>query len=86
MQHVCNEFCVRLEKLAREMIVLLKKAFRDKCLSNSSIKKWYKEFKDCQKSVHDASWCDRPRTLMTEINTNTVASIIEDDRHLSTRT
>ncbi len=36
-----------------EMIALLKKAFEDKCPSNSSIKKLRKKFKD-RKSVHDA--------------------------------
>ncbi len=41
----------------KETIVLLKKAFRDKFLSNSSIKMWHKEFKDSQKSAHDAPRC-----------------------------
>ncbi len=68
------------------MIVLLKKAFRNECPSNSSIKKWRKEFKDGQKSVYDAPLCGRPRTLVTEINADTIPSIIDDDRHLSTRT
>ncbi len=41
-------------KKSPETIVLLKKAFGDACLSNSSNKKWHKEFKDGRKSVHDA--------------------------------
>ncbi len=55
-------------------------------MSNLSIKKWHKEFKDGEKSLHDAPRWGRPRTLVTEINTNTVASVVEDDEHLSTRT
>ncbi len=61
------------------MIMLPKKAFRDKCLSNLSIKKWHEEFKYGRNSVHDAPQCGSPRTMMTEINTNTAVSIIEDD-------
>ncbi len=78
-QDVYIKFCVWLEKPSQETIALLKKAFRDECLSNASIKKWHKEFKDGRKSVHDAQWCGRWRTLVTKINTNTVASIIEDN-------
>ncbi len=70
----------------RDTIVLPKKAFENECLSNSSIKKWHKEFKDGQKSIHDAPQCGRPRTSTNEGNTDTIASIIGDDRHLSTRT
>ncbi len=72
--------------MPKETFVLLKKACGDKFLSNLSIKKWYKEFKDGWKSVHDAPRCSSPRTSVTEINTNTVACINEDDWHLSTRT
>ncbi len=57
---------------------------RNKCLSNSSFKKWHKEFKDGRRSLQNAPQCGRPRTSVTEINTNTVASIIENDRHLFT--
>ncbi len=78
-QHVCNEFCVRLEKLPEGTIALLKKAFGDVSLSNLRIKKRHKEFKDGQKSVHNASQCGKPRTSVTEININTIVSIIEDD-------
>ncbi len=84
--HFCIEFCVQLEKMPKETIMLPKKAFGDECLSNLSIKKWHKELKDGQKSVHDAPRCGGPCTLATEINSNTVVSIIEDNRHLSTRT
>ncbi len=52
MQRICVEVCVRLEKMPKETIVLLKKAFGKKCLNKSSIKKWHKEFKDGRKSVH----------------------------------
>ncbi len=38
-QHICAEFCIRLAKLHQETTLLLKKAFRDKRLSNSNIKK-----------------------------------------------
>ncbi len=51
--HICVEFSVWLEEIPKEKIALLKKAFRDKCLNNSSIKKQHKEFKDGRKSVHD---------------------------------
>ncbi len=37
-------------------------------------------------SVHNAPGCGRARTSVIEINTNTVAPIIKDDRQLSTRT
>ncbi len=80
-QHVCIEFCIWLEKTPKEKVVILKTAFGDKCRSNLNIKKWHKEFKDSRKSVHSVPGCGRPRTLVTKINTNTVASIIEDDRH-----
>ncbi len=85
-QRVCIEFFFWLEKTSREMIVLLKKSLGDKflnnssiktlgdkCLSNSSVRKWHKEFKDGRNSVHDAPQCGMPRTLVTEINTNTIA-------------
>ncbi len=52
--HFCTEFCVWLEKTPKDTIVLFKKAFGDKHLNNSSIKKWRKEFKDGWKLVHDA--------------------------------
>ncbi len=77
--------CSALENAQRGNCVTEKWAVRGKCASNSSIKKWHKEFKDSQKSVHNAPQCGRPRTLVTEINTKTVASIIKDDRHLSNR-
>ncbi len=41
-QYICTEFCVWLEKMAKETIALLKQAFRDTCLSNLSIKRWHK--------------------------------------------
>ncbi len=81
-----SNFVFGLKKTSKETIALLKKASGDKCLSNLSITKWHKEFKDGWKSVHHVPRCGRPRTLVTEINTNTIASIIEDERHLSTRT
>ncbi len=53
-QHICIEFCIWFEKNhAKETIWSLKKAFEDKRRSNSSIKKWHKEFKDgSQFTVH----------------------------------
>ncbi len=86
-QQVCLEFCFWLEKPPRDdSIALLKNAFGDECQSNSSFKKWHKEFKNGRKSVQDAPWCGRPKTLLTEINTSTVTSYIEDDQHLSAST
>ncbi len=84
-QHVWIEFSIWLEKTPEEMIMLLKKTFGDECLSKLSIKKWHKEFKDSWKSVHNGPQCSGPRTSVTEIDTNTVVSVIEDDRHLSAR-
>ncbi len=52
-EHICIEFCVRLEKKRKETIALQKTAFGDESLSNLSIKKWHKEFKDGQRSVYD---------------------------------
>ncbi len=46
-----------LEKTSEETIAFLKKTFGYKCLSNSSIKKWHKEFKDGRKSVYDTLLC-----------------------------
>ncbi len=79
-QHICTEFCIICEKTPKEMIALLKKDPRDEYLSNSSIKKLHKEFEGSRKSVHDAPRCGSPRTLVTEMKTNTMASFIEDDR------
>ncbi len=64
MQHVCIEFCMWLEKTLKETIVSLKKAFGDKCLSNSNIKKWDKEFKDGQKSIYNSDFHHRNTTLL----------------------
>ncbi len=61
-QHIYTEFRVQLEKHS-EMTVLLKKAFRDDCLSNQSIKKRHEEFKDGQKSVHNEPQCGRAKNF-----------------------
>ncbi len=64
------KFVFGLKKTTKKPIALPKKVFRDKCRSNSSIKKWHIELKDDWKSVHNAPQCGRPRTLMIEINTD----------------
>ncbi len=84
-QHATIKFCVWLHKSQKETITLMQEAFGDKCFSVSIIKLWHLAIQNGRQEVKlIAANCGRPKTVVTEVNKNTVAAILEEDQHLST--
>ena len=61
-QRICIKFCFQLGKTSSETIQMKQKAFGNKCMSKTQIKKWYNRFKGCRTSVDSNSRSGRPST------------------------
>ncbi len=79
------KFCGTLKKTVSETTVLLQ-VFGTEVLEGSTIRQWQKDFKASQKSAYLQPLGDMPRTVMTEVNNNTVTAVIAEDHHLAAQT
>lgn len=76
-------FCHRLKKSAQETVDLLREAYKDDCLGDSTIFRWYNSFTEGRESAELIPPSGRPVTASTEVNTNTIAVLMQEDRHLT---
>jgi len=84
-QHVCNDFCFRLEKTGAETYEMLQAAFRESCPSRSKTFEWYSHFKSGRRSFEDDPRPGRPSTYHTKEAVAHVREIIRADRRLTIR-
>ncbi len=75
------QFCQRLNFTKKE-IVLVKEAYPDTVPPDVRIGRWYRDFK---KGRESREFGESEKSVCMNININTVATIIEDDHHLSIR-
>ncbi len=78
-------FCVRLKKQPAETYALLQQAYGAQCLSRTMVKRWHKLYFKGHTKVGVVPRGSIKRKMATEVNVNTVATAIQEDRQLSTR-
>ncbi len=66
-------------------IALSKRAFQNETLHDSTIRKWYRAFTDGKESVEIEYVGQRPRTVVTDVNINTVSAMIEENHRSAIR-
>ncbi len=85
-EHYTVKFCARLKKIFNvEKIALLKEAFQNEMLPHSTIHRWHRAFMDGRKSAEIERVSGRPRTVVTDVNINTVSAMTEEDCYSSIR-
>ncbi len=83
-QHANIQFCIRLCKLSMETIKLLIQVW---VYAESVVHKWHSTFsKNPNETPLYEKKGGRPQTSIMEMNINTIRTVIDRDRHLSTRT
>ena len=82
-QHVCINFCFKLEKTATECYEMLKTAFGEQAIGCSHTFQWFSRFKAGRTSTDDAEHSDRPVSSSTPEMTERVRQIIRKDRRLA---
>ncbi|UYV72490.1 hypothetical protein LAZ67_9003364 [Cordylochernes scorpioides] len=65
------------------IIMILRKAFKDDCISRSQSGKWHKAFKEGREEVADEPRSGRPTTSRTDENVDRVLEVLRTDRRLS---
>ncbi len=82
-QRCTNKFCVSLKKMLSETTELLKEVFGKEMLCDLTIQQWHKAIVDRWESAKFKPRGSVPWTVVTATNINTVATVIEQDRHLT---
>ncbi len=77
------KFCARLKKKISivETIALLKEAFQDETLHDLTIRSWHRAFTDDRKSVEIKRVGGNLKTVIIDVNINTVSEVTEEDHH-----
>ncbi len=65
------------------MTTLLKEAFQNETLHDSTIRRWHRAFTNSRESTEIVHTGARLRTIVTDVNINTVPVVIEEDHHSS---
>lgn len=73
VERVNIKFLTKLGKSATEMHNLLIEVYGDQCLSRMQVFEWFKSFKEGREDVEDDPNSDRPSTVKTQENVETVA-------------
>ena len=84
-QRVNIKFLVKLKKFATEAIQLLTEAYGEDCLSRARVFEWHKRFSEGRESLKYDNRPDRPRTVVTDDNTEKMRDVIRKDRKLGVR-
>ncbi|XP_026333857.1 protein GVQW3-like [Hyposmocoma kahamanoa] len=84
-QRYAVKFCVLLGKNTVETNEMIKQAFKDKALSESSVRKWHKMFRDGREEVTDEARSGRPSTSRTDENVDRVRQLLNEDRRQGVR-
>ncbi len=83
--YVAIHFCISLKKLSKETLEILQKAYKDKCLPQSTAYCSHKELWNGRESPvlrHSTGWLV---TATTETMVNTVAAVVWEGWHLGVR-
>ena len=62
---ICNKFCFKLGKNAKETSGMLQTVFRSSCMNRASVFEWHMRFKEGRESVGDDERCGRSREVNT---------------------
>jgi len=84
-QHVCINFCFRLEKTGAETNEMLQAAFRQACPSRLKTFEWYSHYKSGRRSFEDDPCPGKLSTSHAEETVARVREIIHADRRLAIR-
>ncbi|GBM85284.1 Putative uncharacterized protein FLJ37770 [Araneus ventricosus] len=84
-QRACIEFYFRNEISATKASETLQKAFKDDCLSKTTVFDWYKKFKDGRESVIDDLRSGRPSTSINDQDIDNGRELVLGDRRLTIR-
>ncbi len=80
------QFCVRLGKTLQETCEMLHQVYADRCLCDCSNLQWHAAFvEEGRQLAKLISHSCRLATVRTEVNVNTVAVAIREERHSPTR-
>jgi len=67
------------------MLSVIRQFFKDESMSQTTVFKWHKLFKDGRESVEDESRAGQPSTSRTDGNEQRVREVLNSDRRLSVR-
>ncbi len=76
---------MRLGKSLRETYADMKKAYDSECLSKTTVKLWHKSYCDRRDIVGLSPCGGMKKSVIMEVSINTVATMIQEDRHASGR-
>lgn len=84
-QHAAIKFCYRLVKSAAVTYDLMRQTYENESFHRATIIRWHKAFSEGRASAASIPHGSRPKTSVTPVNVNTLAAVIQEDRHLSRR-
>ncbi len=74
-------FYMRLGKSPGETYADMKQAYDSEYLSKTTVNLWHKSYRDGRDSVGLGPHRGTKKSVITEVNINTVANVIQEDRH-----
>ncbi len=74
---------MRLKNSKVETIALLEEVFQNETLHDSTIRRWRTVFTDGRESAEIERVGGRPRTVVMDVNINSMHVVIEEDHHSS---
>ena len=84
-QRYAIKFCVKLKKSGSETVGLIREAFGEETMSQTSIFEWHKMFREGRENIDDNERSGRPSTSQTDQNVEKVRKVLYGDRRLSVR-
>ena len=84
-QYATLKFCFRLHKSSAEACTMLQEAYGEFVLPYSTARRWYKLFKEGRQSISKEDGPGDPVTALKEVNSNTAAVIVREDRRITLR-
>ena len=79
------KFCFKLGKTAAETVELIRKVYRDNCLSHAQIFRWYARFKSGVEMIEDEARPGRPFSVRNEGLIAKVRKRIQGERCVTVR-
>ena len=84
-QRVAIKFCFKASLSVTETPVLKQKAYGNGALNQSSVFRWYSEFRDGRELVEYDERGGPPKSTWTEVNIAAVADLIKNDHRIASR-
>ena len=84
-QRSAIKFCLRNEISVAETFRILQKAFGDLAMSQKTVYKWYKDFKEGRERVDDLERPGRPSTSSDERQVTQIKELVHKNRRLTIR-